>query len=254
MPRRRVLEVSSDEEPSQSQPATQLSQSQGAGVISDQDKKRLAGIVCNYLMVSDCKKIPAKRADIVKAILKDHGKHFKEVLAEANRIMEKVYGYKVVELEKKNQFIMVNTLMMNNNNDNDDLLLAPRTNSEAANIGLITAILAGIFMSGQVMQEGPLREYLKKLGIDIDSQEEHPTFGNITRYIHQDLVRQQYLQINRITNVDPPSNEYRWGERAHKELSKKDILELVCKVYGNQTRPEDWVAQWKIVKKEEEES
>lgn len=253
MPRRRIVEDSSDEEPSQSQPASQLSQSQGGGEISDQDKKVLAGNVCNYFLVSDCKKIPAKRSDIVKSVLKDHGRHFKEVMAEANQIMERVYGYKVVELEKKNQFIMINTLMMNNQDD-DDLLLAPTSNSEVANIGLVTAILAGIFMSGQVMQEGPMREYLKKLGIDIDSREEHPTFGNVTRYIHQDLVRQQYLQITLNKDVEPPSNEYRWGERAHKELSKKDILELVCKVYGNQTRPEDWVAQWKIVKKEEKES
>ncbi|ROT78913.1 hypothetical protein C7M84_002374 [Penaeus vannamei] len=134
MPRRRIVEDSSDEEPSQSQPASQLSQSQGGGEISDQDKKVLAGNVCNYFLVSDCKK---------------------------------VYGYKVVELEKKNQFIMINTLMMNNQDD-DDLLLAPTSNSEVANIGLVTAILAGIFMSGQVMQEGPMREYLKKLGIDIE--------------------------------------------------------------------------------------
>ncbi|XP_063606362.1 non-structural maintenance of chromosomes element 3 homolog [Penaeus indicus] len=253
MSRRRVLEVSSDEGPSQSQPASQRSQSQGVSEISDHDKKMLAGNVCNFLMVSDCKKTPAKRSDIVKAVLKEHGRHFKEILAEANQIMERVYGYKVVELETKNQFIMVNTLMMNNNNDNDDLLLAPKSSSEAASMGLITAILAGIFMSGQVMQEGPMREYLKKLGIDIDSQEEHPTFGNITKYF-QDLVKQQYLQTTKNKDVEPPTNEYRWGERAHKELSKKDILEFVCKVYGNQTRPEDWVTQWKIVKKEEEES
>lgn len=68
-------------------------------------------------------------------------------------VNDQVYGYKVVELEKKNQFIMINTLMMNNQDD-DDLLLAPTSNSEVANIGLVTAILAGIFMSGQVMQEG----------------------------------------------------------------------------------------------------
>ncbi|XP_042885391.1 non-structural maintenance of chromosomes element 3 homolog [Penaeus japonicus] len=253
MPRRRAIEVSSDEEPSQSQPASQLSQTQGSSEISSENMRILASNVCNYLLVSDCKKIPAKRADIVKSVLKEHSRHFKEVMAEANQILERVYGYKVVELEKKNHFIMINTLITNNS-DEDDLLLASTTSSEAANLGLVTAILAGIFMSGEVMQEGPMREYLKKLGVDIDSREDHPTFGNVTKYIHQDLVRQQYLQITLNKDVEPPSNEYRWGERAHKELSKRDILELVCKVYGNQTRPEDWVAQWKIVKREDEES
>nr|XP_027238739.1 non-structural maintenance of chromosomes element 3 homolog [Penaeus vannamei] len=110
-------------------------------------------------------------------------------MAEANRIMERVYGYKVVELEKKNQFIMINTLMMNNQDD-DDLLLAPTSNSEVANIGLVTAILAGIFMSGQVMQEGPMREYLKKLGIDIELPrrapylwQRHKIYSSIFSYI-----------------------------------------------------------------------
>lgn len=43
-------------------------------------------------------------------------------------------------------------------------------------------------------------------------------------------MREKYLAMTLNKNVDPPIKEFQWGERAYLELSKKDILELVCKV------------------------
>lgn len=64
-------------------------------------------------------------------------------------IFLQVYAYRVVELEKKYNYILINKIGTsyfdsdNSSNSND-----------VTKMGLLTAILAAIFMTGEVMQEG----------------------------------------------------------------------------------------------------
>lgn len=240
MGRRRVVESSDEDEggPSQSQSASSTQ-------LSSTDKKTLAAAICNYLLLNECKKIPSKRNDMRKLVLKDKGRHFSDVMAEASALMKMVYGYRVVQLKNKDSYILSNTLKM----DDKMVVNSITTNEEIK--GLLTIVLSAIFMSGGIMQEGPMREYLKNFSIDLDSKAPHPVFGNIDRLFHQDLPKQCYLEITLDKAMDPPSREYRWGERAHLELPKKHVLELVCKVYDNNMRPEMWTSQWKAVQDEE---
>ena len=53
---------------------------------------------------------------------------------------------------------------------------------------------------------------------------------SITRTL-QELKRQRYLEITIDKTSDPSVREYHWGERAHLEFPKKELLELVCKVF-----------------------
>ncbi|XP_042233341.1 non-structural maintenance of chromosomes element 3 homolog [Homarus americanus] len=237
MPRLRVEEASDDD-------CNTSSQSQRDTEISSETQTKLAGLVCNYLLVAECKKIPAKRADIKKLIPKENARHLPKIMAEVNNIMEQVYAYKVVELEKSN-YILINNIGTNHSDHDNTSKI-----SDTAKTGLLTAILAGIFMTGELMQEKHFIQYLKKLDVDILSKNPHPELGNVAKLIHQEFTKQKYLEITSDTTTDPPTREYRWGERAHLELSKRDILELVCKVYGNHMRPERWMSQWKIVQKE----
>lgn len=46
----------------------------------------------------------------------------------------------------------------------------------------------------------------------------------------QGFVRKKYLEIETESSSDPPIVMYKWGERAHAEFSKKQMLDLVCKV------------------------
>ncbi|KAG7162686.1 Non-structural maintenance of chromosomes element 3-like, partial [Homarus americanus] len=195
----RLLDEASDDDCNTS------SQSQRDTEISSETQTKLAGLVCNYLLV---------------------------------------YAYKVVELEKSN-YILINNIGTNHSDHDNTSKI-----SDTAKTGLLTAILAGIFMTGELMQEKHFIQYLKKLDVDILSKNPHPELGNVAKLIHQEFTKQKYLEITSDTTTDPPTREYRWGERAHLELSKRDILELVCKVYGNHMRPERWMSQWKIVQKE----
>ncbi|KAK8739338.1 hypothetical protein OTU49_003587 [Cherax quadricarinatus] len=243
MPRMHNVE-SSDEEEEENQ---SQSQSQKNTQLSQHPKTKLAGLVCNYLLVAETKKIPVRRAEIVKATMKDHGRHFTSVMEEASNILEKVYAYKVVELEK-NSYILINNI----GTVHSDSEHASKK-SDDSRTGLLTFILTGIFMTGEMMQEGSMREYLRKLGIDLTSRDAHPVYGNVSKLINQDFVKQRYLAITQDTTTDPPSREYRWGERAQHELSKRDLLELVCKIYGQNMRPEIWTSQWRTIQREEEE-
>lgn len=242
------VQEDSDEDMDEDYDNTQSGTQSTQVTLSDSERRILAGHVVNYMLVADCKKVPVKRIDINKGVLKEHSRQFKPVMSEVTRILSKVYGYKVVDLEK-GQYILVNN--MSATLRDHDVFPATRSRSDAATMGLVTAILAGIFMSGELMQEGPMREYLKKLGIDIDSKDPHPVFGNMNKLITQDLVKQCYINISFDRSTDPPSKEFRWGPRAHKELSKKHMLELVCKIYGDNMRPEMWASQWKEVQREE---
>ncbi|KAK8739341.1 hypothetical protein OTU49_003587 [Cherax quadricarinatus] len=187
MPRMHNVE-SSDEEEEENQ---SQSQSQKNTQLSQHPKTKLAGLVCNYLLVAETKK---------------------------------VYAYKVVELEK-NSYILINNI----GTVHSDSEHASKK-SDDSRTGLLTFILTGIFMTGEMMQEGSMREYLRKLGIDLTSRDAHPVYGNVSKLINQDFVKQRYLAITQDTTTDPPSREYRWGERAQHELSKRDLLELVCKI------------------------
>ncbi|CAL4130466.1 unnamed protein product [Meganyctiphanes norvegica] len=247
VPSQATQEVSDEEMDEDDNMGSQSSQA----LLSDNDRRTLAGHVVNYMLVADCKKVPVKRSEINKGVLKEHSKQFNNVMAEVTRILSKVYGYRVVDLEK-GQYILVNN--MSPTLRDHDVFPATRSRNDAATMGLVTAILAGIFMSGELMQEGPMREYMKKLRIDIDSKDPHAIFGNVNKLIMQDLVKQCYLSISFDKSTDPPSKEFRWGPRAHVEISKKHMLELVCKIYGDDMRPEQWASQWKVVQREAAES
>ncbi|KAK7079872.1 Melanoma-associated antigen G1 [Halocaridina rubra] len=153
-----------------------------------------------------------------------------------------VYGYNIVRLKNNDSYILLNDLKYNN-----DLLESTAASSSDELISLLTIILSAIFMSGGVMQESSLNEYLKTFHIELGSRSPHPVFGNVDKLIHQDWARQCYLEIILDKMMDPPKREYKWGERAHLEFPKKWMLELVCKVYGDDIQPEMWTAQWKQV-------
>ncbi|XP_068201100.1 non-structural maintenance of chromosomes element 3 homolog [Palaemon carinicauda] len=211
--------------------------------ISDEEKKHLAGKVANYLLLNEYQKIPSKAQDIRKLVLKEKSRHFNHLIKKASELLEKVYGYKVADLDKKG-FILINTVKIS-----EGPIISSVSNNDEI-IGLLTVILTGIFMSGGVMHEGQIKEYLKNFKIDLEVKTNHPVFGNIDKLLHQDLRKQCYIDITYDKSVEPPTREYRWGERAHLELSKKNVLELVCKVYGNNMRPEMWTSQWHAIEKE----
>ena len=142
------------------------SQSQGPRASTGMDRgeqERKVNELVKFLLIMDQKKIPIKKSDINKHVLKEHSKSFIAVKEAAAARLEKVFGVKLVELEdkQKGSFILVNKLETDSEaphlewNQEDD-----------CKMGLLMVVLSLIFMSGNELLDAQLYNSLKKLGIN----------------------------------------------------------------------------------------
>ena len=89
MPRRRVVEDDDDDDgdyrggtqtQSQAAPATQST------ALTPSEVNKKAKEVVKYLLLMDVKKVPVKRADIAKNVMKDHARSLNAVLERATKV------------------------------------------------------------------------------------------------------------------------------------------------------------------------
>ncbi|XP_077185658.1 non-structural maintenance of chromosomes element 3 homolog isoform X1 [Paroedura picta] len=186
-----------------------------------------------FLLVKDQKKIPIKRADILKH-LKDYRDVCPELLNRANQTLQQVFGLELVEIDPKSHaFILVNKLApLERENCKED--------ENIPKMGLLTIILSLIFMKGNVVKEAAVWEVLRRLRVD--PGEKHKIFGDVKKLVTDEFVKQKYLEVNRLPHTEPPEFEFRWGPRAAKETSKKQILQFVAKIQGKD--PTFWTSQY----------
>uniref|UniRef100_A0A2P2I690 Non-structural maintenance of chromosomes element 3 homolog n=2 Tax=Hirondellea gigas TaxID=1518452 RepID=A0A2P2I690_9CRUS len=243
-----------------SQMSTQCSE------LSEEEFSRCASLVANYFIVAECKKVPVKRADLGKVVGKQHTRRLPPIIEEASKMLQEIYGYRIEELQqKKNCFLLVNCISPAINNVNGSLaIINGAESSEEADEdreivdmsqhepgdekqGLLYLLLTVVFMMGGVMEEVTLYSFLKCLGIYVESRDPHPVYGNCKKLL-EEFIKQCYLEVEVMKDMEPPSRQYSWGERANLQLCKKTLLEFFCKMYGGGMRPESWVDHWnKIV-------
>ncbi|XP_062316452.1 necdin-like 2 isoform X3 [Osmerus eperlanus] len=67
--------------------------------------------VVQFFLVKDQKKMPIRRADIVKHVLKEYRNIYPEIMKRVERTLEQVFGLKVVEMDTKNHvYMLINKL------------------------------------------------------------------------------------------------------------------------------------------------
>jgi len=246
--------------PSASQPS-QASQSVMSQELTGDDMTRAAGLVANYFLAAECKKIPVKKADLTKALGKQFSRKLVPVIEEASTMLQKIYGYKIVELTKrKNSYILMNLMSAPINSasreqfstsdtdfseDEKEVLVKLEDGGDEKQ-GLLFLVLTVVFMMGDQVEEVTLHSFLKSLGVYVESTDSHPVFGNCKKLL-DDMVKQAYLELTVLKELEPPVRRYSWGERAHLQVCKRAMLEIVCRVYGGGLRPENWVDQWASV-------
>ncbi|KAK3101147.1 hypothetical protein FSP39_001284 [Pinctada imbricata] len=206
--------------------------------IDSSEQAKLESDLVQYLLIMDQKKLPIKKIDINKNVLKENSRAFPVLISRAAKKLETVFGIRLISLEDKQKgtYILVNTL----DTDIDDLtadhnvpqVINPVEWSEEDNAktGLLMVILSAIFMNGEVMMDTQLWHMLKKVGIDPDYT--HEEFGDIKKLITQEFVRQGYIDYIRHPNSDPPVFEFRWGARAKHEVLKRSCMDFVSQVFG----------------------
>ncbi|XP_061470088.1 non-structural maintenance of chromosomes element 3 homolog [Rhineura floridana] len=188
-----------------------------------------------FLLVKDQKKIPIKRADILKHIIKDYKDVFPEILKRVNQTLQLVFGLELVEIDSKyHTYILISKLPPLELESMKEDEITPK-------MGLLAVILSLIFMKGNVAKESAVWEMLRRLRVDC-SGEKHKIFGDVKKLVTEEFVRQKYLEYTRLPHTDPPEFEFRWGPRAVKETSKKQILQFVAMIQNK--NPKSWMSQY----------
>ncbi|XP_028568971.2 non-structural maintenance of chromosomes element 3 homolog isoform X3 [Podarcis muralis] len=146
----------------------------------------------------------------------------------------KVFGLELVELDSRNPtYILTNRLPpLEQSLEDDDII---------CKMGLLLAILSLIFMKGNVAKESAVWELLKRLRID-SLRGRCKAFGDVKKLVTEEFVKQKYLEYTRLPHTDPPEFEFRWGPRAVRETSKKEVLQFVAKIQKRD--PKSWMSHY----------
>ncbi|XP_061423094.1 non-structural maintenance of chromosomes element 3 homolog [Lethenteron reissneri] len=218
-----------DDEPDSSMLSSQCAEQN----ISQKQLEQKVSEVIQYILTVDQKKIPIKKSDISKNVLKDHRSLINTVMKMVIKKLNEVFGMDLVEIDSKlHSFILVNNI------PNSGEALADSANEK---LGLLMLLLSIIFMKGGVLKCAKLWYVLKKFGIDQSTH--HIVFGDVKKLIMEEFVRQKYLKCSRVLHTDVPEFEFRWGARAECEVTKMKVLEFTAKMYRN--APTDWASQYK---------
>ncbi|XP_064616156.1 non-structural maintenance of chromosomes element 3 homolog [Liolophura sinensis] len=220
--------------------SSQASSSQAASQYSQADVDRRVSDLVKFLLIMDQKKLPIKKQDINKHVLKELSRAGPVVLDKAKFLLRDVFGIELVELEdkQKGNYILVNSLETDATNPH---LQWP--GEDNAKFGLIIVILSLIFMNGNVISDGEMWHGLKRLGVEPEVS--HTVFGDIKKLVTSEFVKQGYIEYNKRPNSDPPVYDFKWGWRAREETSKKHVLDFVSQVYSMD--PKQWTSQWQDV-------
>lgn len=218
-----------------SQGARRSQASPAVGPRTQKQQELKVSELVQFLLIKDQKKIPIKRADILKHVIGDYKDIFPDLLKRAAERLQYVFGYKLVELEpKSNTYILINTL------EPVEEDAEVRGDQGTPTTGLLMIVLGLIFMKGNTVKETEVWDFLRRLGVY--PTKKHFIFGDPKKLITEDFVRQRYLEYRRIPHTDPVDYEFQWGPRTNLETSKMKVLKFVAKVHNQD--PKDWPAQY----------
>ncbi|XP_046889781.1 necdin-like 2 isoform X2 [Hypomesus transpacificus] len=191
--------------------------------------------VVQFFLVKDQKKMPIRRADIVKHVLKEYRNIYPEIMKRVERTLEQVFGLKVVEIDIKNHvYMLINKL---ESVEGAAFSVGPSTPKS----GLLFVILSIVFMKGGVVKESLVWNTLKKLRVD--PGEKHEEFGDVKKMVTDEFVRQRYLEYVRVPHTEPVEFEFHWGQRADIEVSKVKLLEFMGQLHDQD--PKSWSQQYR---------
>lgn len=205
-----------------------ISQTQGSTQQQDPDLDQLVVNTVRVVLNLSVNKHPIKKTDLVKNALGGNGRVLPKILPQVISELAEVYGYKLVETERNKTFMLVSNLASGSVLDLSEDFRQKYT--------LLYLVLGYIFMKNGNVPEQGLYDFLGKLYIPTNG-EEHQFFGNAHRLITETFVKQAYLVRSKqvVEGMNDDRFFFSWSVRAEHELSKKDILESVCKLMGKPT-------------------
>ncbi|ELV11693.1 Melanoma-associated antigen D1 [Tupaia chinensis] len=175
-------------------------------------RTRKANKLVKYLMLKDYTKVPIKRSEMLRDIIREYTDVYPEIIERACFVLEKKFGIQLKEIDKEEHlYILISTP--------ESLAGILGTTKDTPKLGLLLVILGIIFMNGNRASEAVLWEALRKMGL-----------------------RPGYLDYRRVPHSNPPEYEFLWGLRSYHETSKMKVLSCIAEVQKRD--PRDWTAQF----------
>ncbi|XP_053611160.1 non-structural maintenance of chromosomes element 3 homolog isoform X1 [Plodia interpunctella] len=192
-----------------------------------------------FIVCREGSKIPIKRAEIMKhlsATTQIPGNQVKSILVEANKILKKVYGYKLVQVEAKSgiQYIVVL--------DEECESLTP-SYVDLLQRRLLVAALMHIYMTGGPVKEEDMWKFLSEAGLM--EENDH----SVRKILITTFTRQMYLQYSKVGDGELSRYVFEWGQRAVEEVPKLFLLNKMAQAFDK--TPEYWCEQYKEATEEE---
>nr|XP_045362811.1 MAGE-like protein 2 [Camelus bactrianus] len=191
-----------------------------------------ANALVQFLLVKDQAKVPIRRSEMVRFVIREYKDECLEIINRANHKLECVFGYQLKEIDPKNHsYILVNK--SHKGGAGPSYLDRPK-------LGLLMVVLSLIFMKGNCVRADLIFNFLYKLGLDV--RETHSLFGNTRKLITKVFVRQKYLEYRRVPLTEPAEYEFLWGPRAFLETSKMLVLKFLARLHKKD--PQCWPFQY----------
>ncbi|KAF1587381.1 hypothetical protein FQV11_0007816, partial [Eudyptes moseleyi] len=175
----------------------------------DQVNQKVSELV-QFLLVKDQKKIPIKRADILKKVIREYKDVYSEIVNRAGRTLQQQ------PRRQPRPGCLYRT--------------AEQKPPAAAQARRLEGSVGGLGSAGHLLPSpGVPQNVLRGGGVGFTT--------------HPPPLPCRYLEITPIPLTDPPEFKYQWGPRAAKETSKRDVLRFVAKIQGKD--PMFWTSQYK---------
>lgn len=227
--------TSQDQDSDSDEPSGSQSQNASGKVTLAAIDRKVSEVV-QYILIMEQKKVPVKRKDIIKQVVRDYKARYCEIIKRATQVFSQVFGMELVEIDTKTHaYILINKMERAPGDSMDWGDATPK-------MGLLLVILSIIYMKGNSVKDSLLWHTLKKLRVD--PSEKHPEFGDVKKLITEEFVKQKYLEYTRVLHADPPEFVFHWGARAAHETTKMKVLEFVAKMHSEKD-PKTWAAQYK---------
>ncbi|KAM3957934.1 non-structural maintenance of chromosomes element 3 homolog [Aphomia sociella] len=192
-----------------------------------------------YIICREGSKIPIKRAEIAKHLnstCQTPSNQVNTVIIEANKILKRVYGYKLIQIESKSgiQYIVVLDEQSNSQ---------PSCITDPLHRRMLVAALTHIYMTGGPVKEDEMWKFLSEAGL---MEENDHTARKI---LTNTFTRQMYLQFTKVGDGELARNVFEWGQRAMEEVPKLFLLNKMAEAFEKE--PTHWHEQYREATMEE---
>ena len=226
-----------------------MTETRSAEYDAETEIARRAKDMARLSLFSFTRNIPIRKEDLVKSVLKEHGKQFPKALEKSQNMLRDICGLELSDLimegqgvgRGKNMYVLKSTLSV----DVRELLdeqdrrqgiqddATPETwitQQHIAQRGLVLMIITGLYLKKGSMDQDEFVELFKRFNLEHTDEMPHPQLGTTVKSFVETLIKQGYIDRTLKTGVQSTQHaEAGDGKSAgllHRDRGKSYIYKL----------------------------